>query len=163
LRKGASTRCNACAKKAAGYWRKQYHGYADICPDQAHRTRLLDRISACINRCGNPSDAGYRNYGGRGIKVFAPWLEDRRAFLAYLVTLPGWDNPILELDRTEVDGGYEPGNLRFITKQVNQANRRKVGRMQQRILDLEASLRLAECGASAPVHGDDFEGSACRP
>src|SRR5258708_7903580 len=30
---GRSTRCNACAKKAAGYWTKKYHGYVDIIPN----------------------------------------------------------------------------------------------------------------------------------
>src|SRR6516162_589273 len=45
LRTGKSKRCNTCAKKAAGHWAKKYHGYADICPDDSHRRRLLGRIS----------------------------------------------------------------------------------------------------------------------
>ena len=166
LRKGKSTRCNVCAKKKAGYWRKQYHGYADICPDQGHRRRLLDRISACINRCRNPKDGGYRNYGGRGIKVFEPWIEDRKAFLAYLVTLEGWDNPKLELDRTDVNGDYAPGNLRFITKQQNNDNRRKVLTMQLRIDDLErenADLRYRLQRAEELLHSAVGEGPAGSP
>lgn len=163
LRKGASTRCGACARKAAGHWRKRFHGYADIMPDEDHRVRLLNRISACINRCHNPNDAGFPNYGGRGIAVFPAWRENRGQFLAHLVTLEGWDHPALELDRIDVDKGYEPGNLRFITKQENQNNRRKVRDLQQRVLELEARVRHLERRPASSVHGDDVDGSADRP
>jgi len=69
--------------------------------------------------------------------VHEPWRKDRGAFLAYLVTLDGWYNDELELDREDVNKGYEPGNLRFITKQENHANRRKVRDLQKRIGELE--------------------------
>src|SRR3974390_513045 len=110
LRTGRTTRCNACAKKASGYWTKQYYGYVDVCPDDRHRRRLLGRIGAILTRTSN----GHRDYGGRGIGVYRAWRKDRRAFLAYLVTLSGWDEPLLEIDRIDNEKGYEPGNLRFI-------------------------------------------------
>lgn len=134
LLKGASTRCKKCAQKQSGYWRKKYFGYADICPDDATRRRLLGRVSACINRCSNPNDKGYPNYGGRGIKVHPPWAEDRREFLKYLITLDGHDIARLEMDRIDVNKGYEPGNLRFITKAENSKNKRS-------LKDLEAEIR----------------------
>lgn len=155
LRKGASTRCNVCAKKQANYWRKRYHGYADIVPEESHRVRLLNRISACITRCHNPNDAGYHSYGARGIFVHEPWRADRKEFLRYLTTLENWREADLELDRIDVDKGYEPGNLRFITKQLNQANRRKVRTMQARILELEqenADLRSRLLRAQESLH-----------
>lgn len=156
LRAGKSTRCDKCAKRANGRWRKDYFAYADIVSDAAHRRRLLNRISACYGRCSNPRDAGWENYGGRGIKVFWPKGRDgRRAFLKYLTTLEGWDNPILELDRIDVDVGYAPGNLRFITKQANRNNQRTVRRLQRRIAELEARLRHCSCGTAESVHGGD--------
>lgn len=141
LRNGKSTRCNACAKKKAGHWRKNYWAYADVVPSDDHRRRLLGRISACVNRCHNPKDGGYKNYGGRGIHVYEPWREDRRAFLAYIVTLENWDIASYELDREDVNKGYEPGNLRFITRTENAQNRRKIGTMQKTIMRLEAENR----------------------
>jgi hypothetical protein len=156
LRRGKSTRCNACAKVQSARWRKNYYAYADVVPDTEHRRRLLNRISACLNRCHNPRDRGYRNYGGRGIYVHKPWRSSRREFLRYLVTLEGWDQPDLELDRINVDRGYEPGNLRFITRTENAGNRRKVQTLQQRIAELEARLRHYERGASVPLH-DPFD------
>jgi hypothetical protein len=155
LRKGRSTRCNRCAKKAAGRWTKEWFRYADICPDDAHRRRLCNRISACINRCHNPNDGAYYNYGGRGIRVYEPWRSDRAAYLAHLVTLDGWDRPELELDRIDVNRGYEPGNLRFIGRRANRNNVRRVRDLQQRIDELEACLRHCKCGAAQSVYGSD--------
>lgn len=147
LRKGKSTRCNVCAKKQSGFWRKDYYGYADIVPDDAHRRRLLGRISACINRCHNPKDSGYKHYGERGIHVYEAWRKNRRAFLSYVVTLDGWDTPALELDRIDVNKGYEPGNLRFISRQENMLNKRSILEMQRYIFELESRIRHLERGA----------------
>lgn len=155
LRKGRSTRCNACAKKQSAYWRKTYSGYADLCSDDASRVRLLDRISAAISRCHNPNDGGFRNYGGRGISVYEPWRADRKGFLAHLLTLDGWDNKKLDMDRIDVEKGYEPGNLRFITRRENCNNKRTINEMQLRIHELEERLRLAELRAAEQVHGAD--------
>jgi hypothetical protein len=99
---------------------------------------LLNRIASCIARCHRPTDHGYKWYGARGIRVFAPWREDRAAFLRYLLTLPGWDQPDLQLDRVENSRGYEPGNLRFASRRENMGNRRTVGALQRLVTDLEA-------------------------
>lgn len=138
LRLGRSNSCNVCARNKAAVTRKKYHGYANIVPDDAHRARLLNRIASCIQRCHNEKDAGYPNYGGRGIRVYEDWrsgTEGRRKFLTYLVTLDGWDVPEYELDRVDCDKGYEPGNLRFITRKENMLNKRSVQDMQQRLMD----------------------------
>jgi hypothetical protein len=47
LRNGKSTRCPVCARKSAGFWRKDFYKYASVCPDDDHRRRLLNRLSAC--------------------------------------------------------------------------------------------------------------------
>lgn len=158
LRKGATTRCNVCAKKVARKTRdKLYYGYDDVVPDPEHRKRLLNRISACHGRCFNPRDPAYKNYGGRGISVY--WGRDRRAFLEHLVTLDGWDDPSLDIDRIDVDGDYAPGNLRFITRQENARNKRKTSVLSKRVRFLEAEnallrarLRHLESGAEEPFH-----------
>ena len=141
LHKGASKGCRTCAVRKSAAKRKAYYDYADVCPDDDLRRRLLGRIGACINRCHNPNDAGYESYGARGVHVFEPWQTDRKAFLAYLMTLPRVEQAAtLELDREHVDKGYEPGNLRFITRRENMLNKRKVNTMSQRILELEKEL-----------------------
>ena len=140
---GRTKRCNACAKRKAVETRWEQKGYYVVCPDRRHRDRLLDRISAVIVRCTNPNSAVYPDYGGRGITVHQGWVENRVEFLRYLVGLSGWDRPELQLDRIDNNRGYEPGNLRFVSRSVNMSNKRRitareVEALKQRIAALEA-------------------------
>lgn len=144
LRKGASTRCNTCAKQATGAYIKRYRSYSDVVPDDEHRRRLLNRLAAAIGRCHRESDSGYHSYGGRGIAVCEEWRQDRRAYLRYVITLPGWDDPRLELDRINVDGDYAPGNVRFVTRAENARNKRTVRALDAEVRDLRSRLRRAE-------------------
>ena len=121
LKAGRSTRCDACAKRKSSD--KRWWKYKDAMPNDNHRARLLNRLSAIISRCTSPTCRVYASYGGRGIKVYEKWREDRWAFLRYVQTLPGWDNPDLQLDRTDNEKGYFPGNLRFVTCSENARNR----------------------------------------
>ncbi len=93
--------------------------------DLSHDKRLLGRIGLIIYRCCDPTCAGWKDYGGRGIKVHEPWITDKGSFLAYLKTLDGWTDPELTIDRTENSLGYEPGNLRFATRSLQNRNKRK--------------------------------------
>jgi hypothetical protein len=121
-------------------------------PDDDHRARLLNRLSAAITRCHKPSCRVYKHYGARGIFVCREWRDDRIAFLRYVQTLPGWDNPALDMDREDNNRGYEPGNVRFATKSTNSRNRRPVADLEQKIRDLEARLRSYERGTKASLH-----------
>lgn len=143
-----STRCNLCAKLAAH--EKRFWIYAEAMPDDEHRRRLLNRLSAAITRCHNPKAKlkYWLHYGHRGISVYEEWRKDRTAFLRYVQTLPGWDIPELEMDRIDTNGNYEPGNIRFATKHENLCNKRKVADLEETI----ASLRHRLCGAEEQIH-----------
>ena len=75
-------------------------------------------------RCFIKTSKAYEFYGARGITLYEPWVHDFKAFYSYVVTLPGWDNPALSIDRRDNDGNYEPGNLRWATKSEQALNRR---------------------------------------
>ena len=139
---GKSTRCNTCAKKKSQRTRqtKYFWKYEAAMPDTEHRRRLLNRLSAARGRCENESNRMFRNYGGRGIQVCQEWKDDPAAFLLHVQTLPGWDDPSLEMDRTDCNKGYAPGNLRFVSRSENMANKRKVPEMQAEIDALRAAL-----------------------
>lgn len=73
-----------------------------------------------LARCTNPNAAGYRQYGGRGIRVCRAW----ESFLNFLDDMgPTWE-PGLTLDRIEPDGDYTPRNCRWASRAVQAANRR---------------------------------------
>lgn len=116
LRSGDSRKCNAC-------------GTRDNCPgrkrtsDSPHWERLANRVYSAIRRCTVPGSRYYHRYGGRGIGVHPEWLVDPAKFVAYLLTLPGHDDPTLWMDRTDNNRGYEPGNIRFATSSDQQHNR----------------------------------------
>lgn len=84
--------------------------------------RWLDRrLTAAKQRCENPKDPGYHNYGARGIRFeFQSVLEAG----LYLISTYGLPDRAMEIDRIDNNGSYAPGNLRFVTHKENCANRR---------------------------------------
>jgi hypothetical protein len=78
------------------------------------------RWSLMMSRCYNKDDPNYKNYGARGIKVCERWHHIRN----YVAELPDGYREWLELDRRDNDGDYEPGNVRWVTRQKNCDNRR---------------------------------------
>jgi hypothetical protein len=74
---------------------------------------------AMMRRCYKELDKDYKNYGGRGIAVHAPWHE-------YLVFASEVGEPTGKqtLDRIDVDGHYEPGNVRWAEPSVQMRNMR---------------------------------------
>lgn len=83
--------------------------------------------NAMLFRCYKPTAANYRDYGGRGIRVCMEW---RHSFAAFMRDLGPRPSPRHSLDRIDVDGHYEPGNVRWALPAVqahNQRPRPKVG------------------------------------
>ena len=87
----------------------------------ASNTLLYGVWRGMIDRCTLPSNIGYQNYGGRGIKVCNAWLNSFMAFQAFAMS-NGYDRG-MTLDRIDSNGNYEPENCRFVPPVVNCNNR----------------------------------------
>lgn len=77
-----------------------------------------------VQRCGNPNNPRYDDYGGRGIRVCARWRKSFAAFYADVGPRPSAKHSI---DRIDNDGNYEPGNVRWATAYQQVHNRRPKG------------------------------------
>lgn len=96
--------------------------------DKTHATHGLAKHplfavrNAIKQRCLNPKNTRFHDYGGRGIKICDEWLNDFQKF--YDWSIQNGYRKGLQLDRINNDGNYEPSNCRFVTQTINIRNRR---------------------------------------
>lgn len=72
------------------------------------------------DRCFNPKNKAYKNYGGRGISVCDRWLK----FENFLEDMGDRPSPKLTLDRRDNDGNYCKENCRWVTRKIQNNNKR---------------------------------------
>ena len=104
--------------KSCGCLRKEFpnnliHGFAR----EWKRHPLYSIWSSMRDRCNNPKNHAFHNYGGRGIKVCNRW-DDFTKFKNDMGKRPR----LHSLDRIDNNGNYEPSNCHWANRSQQMAN-----------------------------------------
>ena len=85
-------------------------------------------------RCYNEKHEAFKHYGGRGIKIAEEWnrytpdgeRDLEIPFSRFLKHIGPRKSKKFSVDRINVDGNYEPGNVKWATAKEQRANQRSV-------------------------------------
>lgn len=84
----------------------------------ADAKRIYRVWSAMVQRCCNPNNAAYRNYGAKGVRVCDRW----RSFDAFIADM-GTPEVGMSIERIDSRGSYEPSNCTWIPRRDQSKNR----------------------------------------
>jgi hypothetical protein len=88
------------------------------------RDRILSIRRGMIYRCHNEKSPAYKKYGEKGIHVCTEWLDSPEEFYQWSLYNDYKDN--LTIDRINNEKGYHPDNCRWITKEEQAYNTRRI-------------------------------------
>lgn len=101
-----------------------------------------------LDRCHNPKSRGWKDYGGRGIRVCDRWRfgeGGQGGFELFIADMGFRPSLNMSLDRIHNDGPYAPGNVRWATRVV-QANNKRSNRV---VIYRSQELTLAQAVRAA--------------
>ena len=122
---GLHSWCSAC-RAAAERARRAAKGAEINAKARTNRNVELEAWRGMKRRCYDPKRKDFVHYGARGIRVCERWLNSFDDFLADVGPRPGRG---LSLDRIDVNGNYEPGNVRWATQTEQTRNLRTRNRI----------------------------------
>ena len=135
LRRGRSTQCKSCRTTS----RHKNSGHLLITSEALKS--LQRRASAIFQRCHNPKDPSYKNYGERGIQCQFSSVKELVDHLCTLHPAEEWMG--FDIDRIDNNGHYTVGNIRLATRSQNLLNRR--GSMTSKTPDPAIVSLYREC------------------
>ena len=140
LTSGKTSSCG-CLHREKASEANYRHGY---CTD--HKERLYSIWDGMKQRCCNPSNKRYKDYGGRGITVYKDWLD--------FINFKEWAikngySDTLTIERIDVNKNYEPSNCTWATMNEQYKNKRNTKYVlyqgqEVKLLDLLEELNIKQ-------------------
>lgn len=119
-----------------------------------HKERLYFVWAQMRDRCFNPKNKQYKNYGGRGIFVCDEW---DRSYLSFREWAHGNGyRQGLTIDRKNKQVGYIPSNCEWITRQENSSRQSKASVHRDSITTLLLTLGDLEAGKKSGLWPDIY-------
>lgn len=112
LKRGHSKSCG-CSKSSMLAQAKTKHGMCG--------TKEYHIWAGIKSRCTNPNVEEWPRYGGRGIQLCDEWMDSFESFYNHVGPIP---DPGHMIDRINNNGHYEPGNVRWTTRDIQNNNTR---------------------------------------
>ena len=130
-----SNMCPKCASKFIGE-KNTTHGM------YSKNKRLATLCKGAYDRCNNPTNSSYKNYGGRGVK-----FEFDSVLHMFNWSLENGYRDDLSIDRIDVNGNYSPSNCRWVTMKEQASNKTDTVRLGDivGIKNIAKHLNLTEC------------------
>lgn len=116
--KNGHTKSCGCLRKEITMKGSTKHGHTK----NRKRTEEYMSWESMIQRCTNPNNPQWKDYGGRWIKVCKRWLGEN-GFIHFLEDM-GEAPRGLQLDRIDNNKGYYKENCRWVTSRRNNRNKR---------------------------------------
>ena len=79
--------------------------------------RIFKIYQGMIQRCYNPNNKNFTDYGGKGIGICEDWLNNPKSFEDWAIS-HGYEND-LTIDRIDSNKNYCPDNCQWITLEEN--------------------------------------------
>ena len=90
--------------------------------EQLNRKKIAHKLWIVKDRCYNPENKSYKDYGAKGVKISDEFLNDVNAWVQHLIDLGWYEGSALS--RYNDVGNYERGNIKI---QSFGENAREVG------------------------------------
>ena len=139
-------KCIKCSKLKTLRASDLYNNKSNSCQCQIvkhgmNKSKIYSIYNNIKDRCLNPNNHAYHNYGGRGISICSEWFGENGFINFYNWAINNGYSDGLSIDRVDIEGNYEPNNCRWITLGENVAlSNIQHPRIQRKVIESQSTI-----------------------